>query len=50
MMQTSKLLSRKIHDVWGLFLAEGVILVIFGFFAMLLPVTGLVVAILWDGC
>jgi uncharacterized membrane protein HdeD (DUF308 family) len=46
MMQASKLLSRNVHDVWGLFLVEGVILVTFGLSAIVLPIAGLVVAIL----
>lgn len=39
--------TRSIHDLWGFFLAEGIIMIVFGVFAIALPPIGsLVIAIL----
>jgi uncharacterized membrane protein HdeD (DUF308 family) len=44
---TSKIFGEPIHNAWGAFLAEGIVLVIFGMIAVLLPtMAGLAVTIL----
>ena len=44
---TAPLLTGSIHDLWGFFLAEGLIMIVFGVFAIALPPIGsLVIAIL----
>lgn len=49
--EMSAVLKRSIHDHWGLFLGEGVILTVLGLAAIVVPpLAGLATMVFLDGC